>query len=220
MLVSQAAHGVSTSSLQGLGEISLRDATIVAAASVGARMRQAWLLLREQTPNGWTGAEVDVVVARKVGTGVRWVVGVELKWWRQSDPANAGNRRRELVRDFIRAASLYPLVESSSFVALLSTPDSWNRTTDTQGRDAMAMALIKGQGQQAWDVRALGTAPAVRGAAQGLSGAVPVPKHFRSELLSSVALDVGGHEAATARVWRVRKHQNTHFFSDPEVAAL
>lgn len=41
MLVSQAAHGLSTSSLQGLGEITLRDATIVGAASVGARMRQA-----------------------------------------------------------------------------------------------------------------------------------------------------------------------------------
>lgn len=35
MLVSEAAHGISTSSLDGLGEISLRDATVVAAALVG-----------------------------------------------------------------------------------------------------------------------------------------------------------------------------------------
>src|SRR5262245_20972023 len=128
MLVSQASHGISTSSLVGLGEISLRGATIVAAASMGARLRQAWLLFREQTPNTWNGAAVDVVVARKVGHRIRWVAGVELKWWRQSDGANAGNRRRELVRDFLRAASLCPLVDDVSFVTLLSTEDSWSRT--------------------------------------------------------------------------------------------
>lgn len=161
-----------------------------------------------------------MVIARRAGAGVRWVVGVELKWWRQSDAANAGNRRRELVRDFIRAASLYRLVESSSFVGLLSTTDSWNRTTNTGGRDAPAMALIRGVGQQAWNVHALRPAPAVRGAAHGLNGAVPVPKHFRSELLSSVALDVDGHEAVRARVWRVWKYQSTRFFTPPQLQTL
>lgn len=220
MMVAQASHGISTSSLVGLGEISLRDATIVAAASIGARLRQAWVLLREETPNGWHGADIDVVVARRVGANLRWVAGVELKWWRQSDGANAGNRRRELVRDFLRAASLYPLVDDASLVALLSTEDSWSRTAHSKGNDVSALALIKGQGVQQWNVQNLAACPAVRGAAQALSGHAPVPSLFRSELLSTVTVQVDNHARAAARVWKVWKYQNTQFLTPPQIAAL
>ena len=65
MLVSHAAHGIATASLDGMGEITLRDGLIVASAAVAARTRQAWMLGREMTPDAWTDASVDLVISRK-----------------------------------------------------------------------------------------------------------------------------------------------------------
>ena len=220
MLASQAAHGISTVALQGLGEISLRDPTIVAAASIGARLKQAWLLLREEQPVSWSGGTVDVVVARMLPTQIRWVAGIELKWWRRADPGNAGNRRRDLVKDFIRAASLYPDLEGPAFVALLSTQASWRRTTGTNGNDTLPMTLVRRSGRQDWILPNLANCPAVRGSLRALNGSVPVPNRFRSELISSVKISTNGTEEATARVWRLWKQQNTRFLSEQEIEAL
>lgn len=51
ILISHAAHGLATSSLEGMGEITLRDSLIVAAAAAGAQAKQAWILQREVLPN-------------------------------------------------------------------------------------------------------------------------------------------------------------------------
>ena len=122
MLMSHASHGLATSSLEGMGEITLRDSLIVAAAAAGAQIKQAWVLEREVLPTGWTDSAVDLVIYRSgQQKTLKEVGGIELKWWRQTDKGNASNRRRDLVKDFMRAASLYPDVDDFAFVALLST---------------------------------------------------------------------------------------------------
>jgi hypothetical protein len=104
MLLSQAAHGLATGSLEGTGEITLRDGLIVAAAAEGARIRQAWIIEREVIPNGWTDAPVDLFLRKQGNLGaISTIGGVELKWWRKTDAGNSANRRRDLIRDFIRA---------------------------------------------------------------------------------------------------------------------
>ena len=65
MLLSHACHGLATSSLEGIGEITLRDGLVVAAAAVGARTKRAWIFEREVLPDGWTDATVDLMVYRK-----------------------------------------------------------------------------------------------------------------------------------------------------------
>jgi hypothetical protein len=49
---------------------------------------------------------------------------------------------------------------------------------------------------------------------------VPVPNLFRSELLSTVTVQVDGHARAAARVWKVWKHQNTAFLTKGQIDAL
>jgi len=81
MLLSHAAHGLSTGSLHGMGEITLRDGLVVAAAAAGAKARQAWILAREFTPDGWSDAAVDLVIYRKGNQDAEKAVGgIELKF--------------------------------------------------------------------------------------------------------------------------------------------
>jgi len=61
ILIAHASHGLATSSLEGMGEITLRDSLIVAAAAAGAQIKQAWVLEREVLPAGWTDSAVDLV---------------------------------------------------------------------------------------------------------------------------------------------------------------
>lgn len=221
MLLSNAAHGLATSSLVGTGEITLRDALVVAAAAAGSKTRQAWIIDREVVPNDWTDAPVDLMISR-LGNGgnVSLVGGAELKWWRRADHGNSANRRRDLLKDFLRAAALYPDVSDFSFVALLATSESWNATTETGGTDRAAMSLLKRKGSRSWNVRSLGTSAALKGAIRLLHGRVPICNIFHTELLSSSRISLDNERSALAKVWRVKKPQNTVFLADDRIAEL
>ena len=220
ILLSLSAHGHATSSLGGLGEISLRDGAVAAVAAVAARQRRAWVIRRELRPPAWRGANVDLVVQRRVAGTLKWVAAMELKWWRQSDDSNASNRRRDLVRDFVRAASIYPTVEETSLVCLLARSKSWTDTITTSGKDKIVTPLIVATASTKWDLASLVQAPCVRGALRSASQSVPVPNRFTTELVAEAQVILAGKEIAAARVWSVRKHRNTRVLSPDEVVAL
>jgi hypothetical protein len=221
VLVSHAAHGLGTSSLDGTGEISLRDGLIVAAAAVAAKARQAWILAREQVPEGWTDAPVDLMIHR-VGNNstIALVGGVELKWWRKADAANAANRRRDLLRDFIRAATLYQQAESFAFVTLLSTSDAWNATANTQGKDKDAMAKLSSPGSQSWNLEKMATSKGLRAAMRSLDGHVRVSKIFHTELLATREISNEIGPLAFAKVWKVKKPQSSVFLTSADLSNL
>jgi len=202
-----------------MGEITLRDGLVVAAAAAGARMRESWIIEREVTPTGWHDAPVDLMISKKTH-GLTLVGAAELKWWRQLDAGNAANRRRDLVRDFIRAAALYPQVSDFSFVALLSTSGSWSATADTNGTDREAMQKLSAEGSQRWKLSSLIGSSAVKRAVQSLDERVPICNIFHTELLAKYTLQSGDKGLAFARVWRVKKPQNTYFLSSAQIAEL
>jgi hypothetical protein len=220
VLISHAAHGSATSSLDGTGEITLRDGLVVAAAAVGSHVREAWVLEREIVPQGWIDAPVDLMISRKTGQTLRLVAGVELKWWRRADPGNAANRRRDLVKDFMRAAALYPSVESASFVVLLCLRRSWFATTRTRGSDHEAMSKVSATGIQKWNMTRMSDSSAVRGALRLLRNRVSICNIFHSELLSTSTLSSSGEVSALAAVWAIKKPQNTRILTTAEVDAL
>lgn len=221
VLVSNAAHGLATSSLDGMGEITLRDGLIVAAASVASERRQAWLLEREVMPIGWKDATVDLIISRQGRSGnTSMVAGVELKWWRHTDAGNASNRRRDLIRDFFRAAALDTLVEDIAFVALLSTAGSWGATASTKGSDEIPIKMLGESGNEQWNTSIMVASSAVRGAVASLRGKVPICNIFHTRLLTHCGITVSDKEVAFARVWSVKKPQNTRFLTDDEVSAL
>lgn len=221
ILLSYAAHGMATRSLAGMGEITLRDGLVVAAAASGAAEKRAWIIEREILPAGWTDAAVDLMISRRGNAGnIAMLGGVELKWWRQEDGGNASNRRRDLVKDFIRAGSLYQQAEEFSFVALLSTAGSWTSTASTTGSDNNVMQRLVSDGSQQWNLENDKTSAAVRNAVASLRGHVPVPNIVRSELLVNLSLRATGEEEAFARVWSVRKPQNTRILTDAEMDAV
>jgi len=218
ILMSHAAHGLATSSLDGMGEITLRDGLVVAAASSGSRLKQAWILEREVVPNGWSDAPVDLFIRRKGNQGsIKDVGGLELKWWRRGDKSNAGNRRRDLVRDFIRAAALYQQMESFAFVALLSTEVSWDSTTQTDKGDQPAMALLGAEDTQKWNLISLKKSPAIKGAIRSLGNRVPITNIFHTKLISSLDLHLSSGRVASARVWSVVKPQRSKIMTAAEI---
>lgn len=221
ILASHAAHGLATSSLDGMGEITLRDSLVVASAAAGSEQKQAWVLVREVLPTGWADSAVDLTIYRRGNNdALREVGAIELKWWRQEDKGNASNRRRDLVKDFIRAGALYPNMESFSFVALLSTEVSWAATTSTHQGDRPAMALVSGGDSQKWKIEDLKDCPAVKGALNSLNGRVPIPNIFHTKVLATLDLHLASGRTAFARVWSVNKPQRTRFLSRSDVKAL
>ncbi len=221
ILLSHAAHGLATGSLAGTGEITLRDGLIVAAAAHGAAEKRSWILEREVLPSGWSDAAVDLMVFRLGNANTKHLIGgVELKWWRQEDGGNAGNRRRDLVKDFIRAGSLYPSVEEFSFVALLSTAGSWSATASTTGSDNALMRRLLLVGSQQWNIENDAGSAALRAAVRVLRGRVPIPNIIRSELIAEQSLRSSTQEISFARVWHVRKPQSTRILTDNEIDAI
>lgn len=221
MLISHAAHGVATGSLVGTGEHTLRDGLVVAAAAEGARMRQAWIIEREIVPPSWEDQSVDLVIRKKGNRDKTHVIGgAELKWWRKIDAANSANRRQDLIRDFIRAAALYPLVQDFSFVALLSTAGSWSATTSTTGSDKHAMTNLSSSGQQNWNLQKMITSKAVEGGMRSLRDKMDMPNVFHTELLTTITLNDEAGQVAFAKVWAVKKPQNTKFLSSKELDKL
>lgn len=218
ILMSHACHGLATSSLDGMGEITFRDGLVVAAAASGAKLKQAWIFEREHLPDGWSDAAVDLTIFRSSAVDTYKVVGaVELKWWRQEDSGNASNRRRDLVKDFIRAASNYKNVEDFSFVALLSTEVSWDKTTSTDGSDKDAMTLLTADGTQKWNLKDLDKCASVKSSVRSLGHRVPVPSAFHTKLLAAHDLSFVSGRTASARVWSVVKPQKTVFLSEKEL---
>lgn len=220
ILLSHATHGLATSSLDATGEITLRDGLIVGAAAFGARLKQAWILEREIVPAGWDDANVDVIISRRGHRKFHPIVGVELKWWRRSDAANSGNRRRDLLKDFLRAGALYTRVEAVSFVALLSTRGAWDATTGTSGSDATAMRMLSENTVQKWNVTKMIRCRALRRAVEELKGRVPICSIFHTELISNCSFLNSGRETVSARVWTVKKPQKTCFLDEADSVEL
>lgn len=216
MLCSHAAHGLSTASIKGVGEITLRDGLIVAAAAIGSKHKNAWLLEREVEPDGWSDSSVDLMIYRVSGQNELLVGGTELKWWRQKDKGNASNRRRDLVKDFLRAAALYTLSESFSFVALLATKESWDATTDTRGKDKAVLDKLKSGVSEHWNIRDLSPSPSIKAAVRLLRKKAPVTTAFRTKLLTSCSLSDQDGLDCVARVWEVQKTQNSRWAIDPD----
>jgi hypothetical protein len=218
ILVSHAAHGLATSSLHGVGEITLRDGLIVAAASIAAELRQGWLLVREVRPDGWQDSDVDLLIFRKGNAGVIHILaGVELKWWRREDAGNAANRRKDLIKDFFRGAALYSIVEEIAFVALVSTAFSWKATASTKGSDQVAMGMLGERGSQVWNTEIMVASNSVRSAMRELVGKVPVSNIFNTKLISDVAITEENERIAFAKVWSVKKPQNSRWLNDEEI---
>jgi hypothetical protein len=218
ILVSHAAHGIATSSLHGMGEITLRDGLVVAAASIAAELRQGWLLVREVQPEGWQDSDVDLLIFRKGNVGViHTLAGVELKWWRQEDAGNAANRRKDLIRDFFRAAALYSIVEEIAFVALVSTAFSWTATANTRGSDEVAMGMLGERGSHVWNTDIMVASNSVRSAMRELVGKVPVSNIFHTKLISDVAISEESERIAFAKVWSVKKPQNSRWLNEEEI---
>lgn len=221
ILLSYAARGLATQAVEGMGEITLRDGLVVAAAAAGAQARQAWILDREVLPQGWTDTAVDLVISRHGNQGnVVKIGGIELKWWRRTDPGNAANRRRDLIKDFVRAASLYTLVEEFSFVALLSTAGSWSSTASTTASDRPAMHKLVAEGSQNWTLQTLIGCSAVKSAMRSLNGRVPMPNIFHTELLSNQSISNASGLVVFSEVWAVRKPQNTQILQQAQIDAL
>jgi hypothetical protein len=222
MLLSHAAHGLATSSVEGMGEITLRDGLIVAAAAMGAKSKRSWIIDREVLPPGWSDSAVDLVAYRKGNTGSLSMVGaVELKWWRKTDKANASNRRRDLIKDFIRASALHKIAEEFAFVALLSTADSWSSTTSTNQTDKEVMKLLSGSRVQKWNLAKLKDSSSVRAALSSLDGRVsPISKNLHSELLSYRTLGDAGKTTAFVKVWSVRRPQSTSDLNSADIKAM
>lgn len=216
MLCSHAAHGLSTASIKGVGEITLRDGLIVAAAAIGSKHKNAWLLEREVEPDGWSDSNVDLMVYRVSGENQSLVGGTELKWWRQKDKGNASNRRRDLIKDLLRAAALYTLSESFSFVALLATKESWDATTDTHGKDKALLDKLKSESSEHWNIRDLSSSPSIKAAVRLLRNKVPVTTAFRTKLLTACSLSDQSGIECVARVWEVQKTQNSRWAVDPD----
>lgn len=214
MLCSHAAHGLSTASIKGVGEITLRDGLIVAAAAIGSKHKNAWLLEREVEPDGWSDSNVDLMVYRVSGDNQSLVGGTELKWWRQKDKGNASNRRRDLIKDLLRAAALYTLSESFSFVALLATKESWDATTDTRGKDKALLDKLKSESSEHWNIRDLSSSPSIKAAVRLLRKKVPVTTAFRTKLLTACSLSDQSGIECVARVWEVQKTQNSRWVVD------
>lgn len=216
MLCSHAAHGLSTASIKGVGEITLRDGLIVAAAAIGSKHKNAWLLEREVEPDGWSDSSVDLMIYRDSGQNPSLIGGAELKWWRQKDKNNASNRRRDLIKDLLRAAALYTLSESFSFVALLATKESWDATTDTRGKDKALLDKLKSDSSEHWNIRDLSGSPSIKTAVRLLRNKVPVTTAFRTKLLTACSLSDQSGIECVARVWEVQKTQNSRWAVDPD----
>jgi hypothetical protein len=226
ILISHASHGIATSSLNEMGEITLRDGLIVAAAAAGSSQKQAWIFGREKLPKGWTDSAVDLTIFRigkKIesdeGNSVEYhtVGAVELKWWRQTDKGNSSNRRRDLIKDFIRAAANYQNTESFSFVALLSTEVSWDVTLSNTKVDKDITPLLEKEGTQKWNIKKLAEITCIKSAVRALDDRVPIPTAFHTKLLSTIDLHLASGRTASARIWSVVKPQRTTFMDNNEL---
>jgi len=223
VLLSNAAHGFGTETLSGLGEITLRDGLVAGAASIGARRNAAWIIEREHKPQDWNSGNIDLTVWRKRRRQKEWFCSAELKWWHRNDTSNASNRRADLIRDFIRAGSVYPRLlqpDKMSFVLLLSTQASWGTTVERHeaGDHALCTHWKRAYATQSWDLKALKVCPGLRTAVKELRQmGVKIPNIIHSDLTYSVSIRQQRSQRGEVRCWSVRKPQNSTFLDDGEL---
>lgn len=223
VLLSHAAHGLGTETLSGLGEITLRDGLVAGAAAVGARRNAALIIEREHKPQDWKSGNIDLTVWRKRKRQKEWFCSTELKWWHQDDANNASNRHAKLIRDFIRAGSVYPMMlkpDKMAFVLLLTTSSSWNTKVErhTAGDLSLCYRWTRAYVTQTWDLSALKGCPGVRAAVAELRGmGVKIPNIIHSDLTYSASIRQQRSERGEVRCWSVRKPQKTTFLSNAEL---
>lgn len=220
-LLGTGVHAAGIRALSGLGEITLRDSLVAAVAAEGARRKTPWIFTREEKPSHWQDEAVDLVITRKVNNTVAWIAAVELKWWRHADSQNSFNRRKALVRDFLRCASLshQPGTQEDSLVVLVSTSSSWKKTTSTDAGDRPVVDVLKADDTMSWRIsQSMYKCPAVRDALSSMikkaSGKpdvmrMPIPTTIHSKLLGIYESDTGGQQNLQVRIWRVRKPQKS-----------
>lgn len=216
-LLGRAVHAAGTRSLDGMAELTFYDTLVSVAAAEGARRRQGWIIERELKPPAWTGEErIDLVVRRKSAAKDAkevWVLAAELKWWRKCDGANAGNRRKALVVDLLRAACArgFLAVEEAAYVVLISTDDSWkaSATVSSKSTDEDVCAKLNASGKQSWSLRALKNAAAMKGAVGQLRKSIQIPSSFETTLVQHKDAPAGGGKRLEVRVWKVRKPQKS-----------
>ncbi|WP_373700198.1 hypothetical protein [Neisseria dentiae] len=213
-LISQAAHALATSSLDEIGEITLRDSLILAVSAFSSSIRLAVIQDREYTPDGWEDSAIDLAILRK-NTQQReeFIGGVELKWWRRSDTQNAANRRRDIVKDLIRTATLYSQVTDFAFMALLTTDVSWEKTIGKKSPDRKVMDKLTASAVEKWKIEEIQHTPCVSSAINYLKPKVSIPNIFHTKLLSSLELKFASGRSASAKIWLVKKPQKSYWLS-------
>lgn len=82
------------------------------------------------------------------------------------------------------------------------------------------MDLVKSDGAANWNLTRLSRSPAIKAAARLLKKRVPVISSFKSELLSTYSLSGADGAICTARVWAVRKPQNTRELTEAEIDSV
>lgn len=228
-LLGTAVHAAGLRSLRGLGEITLRDSLIAGVATEGARRDEAWIFKREVTPAGWTEEAVDLVVMRAVDD---WVSAIELKWWKKQDVYNAGNRRKQGVRDIVRCASVAstPGVSEECYFVLVTTKNSWQKTTKTTQGDGPVATRLKATKNQSWNLPALAACPAVKGAIKSLlrknkttkvwHRRLPVPRTFNTRLVASYFGNTAKDDRVYVKTFRVRVPDGTAMLSEAEMRTI
>ena len=111
-------------------------------------------------------------------------------------------------------------MEHFALVALLSTVGSWDATATTTGSDRAAMELLGREGTQRWNLSRLIKSSSLQRAIRSLDERVPVCNVFHTNLLCDFALTNEGTTLAFAKVWSVRKPQNTVFLTARDLADL
>ena len=122
-----------------------------------------------------------------------------------------------MIKDFFRAAALYSIVEEIALVALVSTSFSWNATANTNGSDEVPMGMLGEFNSQVWNMDLMIASSSVRGAMRQLIGKVPVANAFHTRLISDVSITNANDRIAFAKVWSVRKPQNSRWLDEEEV---
>jgi hypothetical protein len=108
-------------------------------------------------------------------------------------------------------------VEEIAFVALVSTAFSWRATASTKGSDEVAMGMLGEEGSHVWNTDIMVASNAVRSAMRELVGKVPVANIFHTKLISDVAITEGSERIAFAKVWSVKKPQNSRWLNEEEI---
>lgn len=223
-LLGRGVHAAGTRSLTGMAELTFYDTLVSVAAAEGARLRKAWIIRREFQPPKWRGDErIDLVVTRFSGKNEVWVSATELKWWRSDDSANSSNRRKDLVVDFLRAASVegFTGVKDGAYVVLITTEAAWTATTKVRsGKDIPIASKIQGTATQKWSLPTLKDAPAIKNAVSELRKNVPLPSIFHTRLEENVVAPLAGTHQLRVLVWSVRKPQRSVELVDLALSTL